>query len=294
MSNRFVVVGSCVVIGVQLVAPLVLGVPQMLKKDAPLRRRRGRAGAKAAAADDAAVDRLAPLACPNCHAPVPLAGRSFPCPSCGAEVVPPADYAVALVKHAEAERVLARAERVWRWSRFSSAFITVWLARLAMVAWSLAVIAAAVFVDDVGWPSPVAFLAGILALVQLLVGLALVSVFADMKKTLPPLPKRRALAIDAGAGACRGCGAPVAFAAGRLAVTCGYCSAVTYRAALARAGRETAERGDAEARTSLLDAVGALDKRRNEVTLFLGFLAIAEIFYAVVLALGSAYDLVLG
>jgi hypothetical protein len=87
------------------------------------------------------------------------------------------------------------------------------------------------------------------------------------------------------------------FAADRLAAVCNYCEADNYRAALAYQQRDEAEGAKAKAQRSLLDAVRDVRSRRRESLLFLAFLAITEIFFAVVFALfaiGNWVEVTLG
>jgi predicted RNA-binding Zn-ribbon protein involved in translation (DUF1610 family) len=286
------------VVSAELVLPLVLGGPFLLSSRlqdrlTPARRRDAKTARATDRARHAETPVLAPLVCASCHAPVALEADVFPCPHCAAEVRPPPEYVAALTNRRIAQRELARAERVWRWSRWTSARPLVWLLRLVIVAWSLLVIGAALGLSET-WPQPVLMLAGILALLFVLVGLAFASVLADEHEKLPPLPKRSAFHGAAEGGACTTCGAPVQFAENRLTTLCPYCRGETYRVALAQRERRDATVDRRAANDSLRDAVSALDERRSDLFALVSFLAFAEIFYAVIFGFGWAWDSIMG
>ena len=304
MSEAAQWIVACIVVGVQLAVPLILGVPILLRgapddvpAQTPQSKRRGfLARRKSRGAPTVRDDgpRLAALVCAQCKAPVPLVSSQFPCPFCAAPVAPPPEYVAALRDRERAAKELLRAERLWRWSRVTSSPWLLWPVRLIDVAWSLLVGLCCAAVSGVFWffPWPVLAAAGIVAFFQVFIGLFYIQVFADMRKTLPPPPKRTDLVCGAETAACRGCTAPMQFAANQLAAVCNYCGADNYRAALARAQREGAAADKDAASRSLLDAARDVRSRRNETVLFIGFLCIAELFYAVVFTLGAAWDAV--
>ena len=292
MNEIVRVVATAGVLGVQLVLPLAIGAyeifgttpvpttPARSQKLADrLKRKRAAAEVKAPA--------LEPLRCPKCTAPVPLLARSFACPHCSAPIEPPADYVKALDLRVARDAMLGRAERVWRRSRFTSARPTTALMRVAVLAWAAAVIAACVSAIQLEWTGAgfFVFLAVLLTFVQVLVFFALVSVFADGRTELPPVPRGEELRCDAAEGVCAGCAGPFMFAKDRFGATCAYCGAENFRAALAQQTKSIVERGEDAARGSLMEQIRAWDMRRTETLGVFGILAIAEVFYAVVVGI---------
>jgi hypothetical protein len=144
------------------------------------------------------------------------------------------------------------------------------------------------------WPGLVKFLAIILAIVEVLIGLGLASAYGAAKKTLPAVPSVQFRAAPSGAATCTGCGAPIAFVSGTLATLCNYCGADNYREALAESARTEAQSQRTEAKKSLLEAMRELDSRRNDVLAMVGFMAMAEAFYGVVLGFYGVYHWVFG
>lgn len=282
----------------ELVLPLVLGGPflfseRLQERLTPARRRATKAARSNNGESASRTPALVPLVCPSCRASVALEADAFPCPHCGAEVRPPPEYVAALADRQGALRELARAERIWRWSRWTSSRPLLILLRIAIVVWLLAVCFSALVLSET-WPGPVLGLAGILAVLFLIVGLSFVSALADERAKLPLLPKSEAFHCAAETGDCNTCGAPIQFPENRLATLCPYCRSESYRAALAEVERREATAKRAAASESLLDAVNALDARRSDVLVFIVFLAFAEVFYAVIFGLGWAWDSIMG
>jgi len=298
MNDETILSIADAVVLAELVLPLVLGGPFLLSERLQARltpaRRRATKAARSTEIDDASrTPRLVPLVCPSCRAPVALQADAFPCSHCGAEVRPPPEYVAALTDREGALHELARAERIWRWSRWTSSRPLLILLRIAIVAWLVAVCFSALVLGET-WPGPILALAGILAVLFLIVGLSFVSALADERAKLPPLPKSKAFHCAAETGDCNTCGAPIQFSENRLATLCPYCRGESYRAALAHIERRDATAERAAASQSLVDAVDALDARRSDVLLFVVFLAFAEVFYAVIFGLAWAWDSVMG
>ena len=287
---------ASIIVAAHLVVPILAGAPVAFSS----RRREqlttaGRQAARSRLAEAAATaPRLVPLTCLQCSAPVAFEGAVFSCPHCGADVRPPPEYVQTLTARAETQAELARAERSWRWSRITSARPFTALLYLCIVVWMLLVLGAAAGSSDSDWPHMVLFLAVILALVQTLVGFAGVSVLAAARTTLPALPTAQAFQCPSEHGVCRSCGGPIVIGEGRLAGMCGYCGADNYRASLVAAARRDAENTQSQAHTSLLEAVHELESRRADILAYVAFMAIAEVFYAVVLGLAALWDTVMG
>ncbi|MCA1850748.1 MAG: hypothetical protein LC672_06795 [Acidobacteria bacterium] len=64
---------------------------------------------------------------------------------------------------------------------------------------------------------------------------------------------------------CFSCGATVAYEAGQLVTSCGYCGGEIYRVALARRAREVATEEKEQASLSLYNAMVEVAKRREEL-----------------------------
>jgi hypothetical protein len=286
------------VVAAQLALPVAVGAPILRskklademsadKRQARKARRRDRERGGGPSTLDA--KKLAPLKCAACGAPVPLQGQVFPCPHCGAEVKPPAEYVAALNDREATAAELVKAERMWRWSRWTSSPLLLWPLRFAMIAWlGLVLFGAAVLGED--WPKMVLFLAIILAIV--FVGLAWISGMAGERKQLPPLPKNEVFDGPAADGVCTSCGAPVRFPEKRIAMLCLYCTAEAYRASVAKAEERKAKTDHAAAGQSLLDAMIARRDRRDDLLLFFAFMGIAEIFYGVVFTFVALADFI--
>lgn len=290
MTDATVFLLGKLIVGAQLVVPVALGLPALRSMSAVREhRRRGTPRAGQAADATSGTSALAPLTCPACHAPVPLLAAEFACPYCAARVAPPDDYVRTLAGRAQAQRELARAERRWRWSRWSSARVTTVTLRVLLIAWSLLVLAACAVMSD-SWPGLVLLLAVILMIVLGLVGMALISVLAAARRELPPLPARDFAHCPAEDAACHGCAAPVRFAEDAWSVLCGYCGSDEYRAGAVAAARADAGAHLSAARSSLLEAVRALDMRRSEVLAVLSLMVIAEAFFIAVFLLFALAD----
>jgi uncharacterized Zn finger protein (UPF0148 family) len=279
----------------QLVAPLVLGIPALVrmgKKD-DKRAAAEKGDAKDAAPNAAHAPAVAPLHCPSCGAPVPLEAAAFACPFCHAAINPPEDYQRLLALRARSKQELARAERLWRFSRVLTSRPVVWLFRVGVIVWALLVLFASAALSQ-DWPGMVILFAIVMVTLEVIVGLAFAGAVNDMRKMLPRLPAHAAMHIGAGNGTCPECGAPVRFDDGRLATTCGYCGADAYRAALAEAARADAQDEERRSRKSLREAVTDVRARREDFVVFFGFLAFAELFYAAVFLLMAGWDFIFG
>lgn len=275
-----------VVLGAQLVAPLAIGIPALRSKTVNWRTAK-KSDEKAATPE--VTPRIEPLHCQACGGAVPLLDTAFDCPFCKAAIRPPEEYLRIFELRRKATDELHRAERLWRASRITTSWPVVWLFRLLVLGWAGAVIVSAVILSDV-WPKPVAWLAGLLACVQILVGLAMASGFRESRKELPPLPDAKFFHAPAENGTCPDCGAPVRFADDRMAATCAYCGADAYRAGVAEAARADAAIHADRTRKSLREAVHDVRARRSEIIGYFGFLAVAELFYGVLMVLFAIYD----
>ncbi|MEO7110609.1 MAG: zinc ribbon domain-containing protein [Polyangiaceae bacterium] len=277
---------------VQYVVPLLLGgpllVPSIFDKLSAKSVAEESAEEKSVAAKASA---LAPLMCPGCGAPVPLESASFPCPHCHAQITPPDAYVHTLELRKHAVIRLKRAERKWRWSRWTSSPLVTIPMRLFFVSWFVVIVWAAFVVD---WPGLVLLLAAILAGFELAGGWFYASYYASARKTLPALPAVKFLKAPTAAGACAGCGAPIQFPADTFATICMYCGADNYREALAQAAQADAGSQVRAAKKSLRDAVKDLDDRRGELIAFVGLMVVAELFYGAFFIVGSIYDAVFG
>lgn len=280
------------IVVIQFVVPLVLGgpllVPSIFDKVTAKTKTQSDADDHDALGKERA---LAPLMCPSCGAAVALESASFPCPHCRAPITPPDEYVRMFELRNRAALQLKRAERKWRWSRFTSSPLVTIPLRLSFIAWLVAVLAACFALD---WPFAALALAAILAGLQALVGWFFASVFADAAKTLPPLPSAKFLRAPSASGACMGCGAPVQFAADSFASICMYCGADNYREALATDARRDAGEKAAAASKSLMDAIADLDGRRSELVSFIGMMVVAELFYGAFLIVAVIYNAVFG
>jgi Zn finger protein HypA/HybF involved in hydrogenase expression len=270
---------------VQLVAPLALGIPIWLwAKISSMRRERSqqRQGGRARV-----PERLAPLVCPKCSAPVPLQREEFPCPSCGATVTPPAEYVRMLELRARASAELARAERRWRWSRWTSSPLVGLVLGLASVAWFTAVVYAMI---ETGWGLGIDIVT--LMTAGFLCAAGVVSAFnlVAARKALPALPAGQFMHPPAASATCKHCNAPIAFARDELAAICPYCGGDNYREALARLLQADASTQEQAASASLLDAVRELDDRRDMLFSIIGCAAIVELLYAALAIYGACSD----
>jgi len=275
-----------IVLAAHFVLPILLGLPAVIyiyrfdDKKTP--------GAEtSAAAGETKGKALAPLHCPACGGPVPLESDSFPCVHCGATVRPPDDYVTMLALRQSAVDELRRAERRWRWSRWSSSRPFTIALRVSFLAWFVLICFVEMVVD---YPRPVLFLGLIVALLESVLGWATASVYADEGATLPPLPDRHFLDVPAEVSTCAGCGGPIRFREGALAAICPYCGADDYREHLASAARADASGKEAAAQKSLLAAVRQLDSRRKDIVGYFAFIGFAEVFYAVVFGLAAVGD----
>ena len=276
-----------IVLGAHFVMPLVLGIPAIVYIERFDDTRKKADAATKADAVDAKGKPLEPLHCPSCGGPVPLEGDSFPCAHCGATVRPPDDYVAMLSLRHAAIAELRRAERRWRWSRWSSSRpFTIGL-RASFLAWFVLVCFLELVVD---WPHGVLLLGLIVALLECGVGWALGSVYADARATLPALPDGTFVKLPAEVATCASCGGPIRFGEGELAVICAYCGGDDYRERLAKTARTDAGGKEAAAQKSLLAAVRELDSRRKEVITYFAFIGFAELFYAVVFSLVALGD----
>ena len=276
-----------IVLAAHFVMPLVFGIPAIVYIQLSDDERKPSHGGTKADTVDAKGKPLEPLHCPSCGAPVPLEGDSFPCAHCGATVRPPDDYVAMLALRRAAIAELRRAERRWRWSRWSSSRpFTIGL-RVSFLAWFVLICFVELVVD---WPHAVLFLGFIVALLEAVVGWALGSVYADERATLPALPDGRFVKLPAEVATCASCGGPIRFAEGELAIICPYCGGDDYREHLAKAARADAGGKKAAAQKSLLAAVRDLDSRRKEVIAYFAFIGFAEVFYAVVFSLVALGD----
>lgn len=270
---------------VQLVAPAVLGVPIWLWGNAWATRRERARQEQAGTAGRA--ERLAPLTCPSCSAPVPLQRERFPCPSCGATVTPPAEYVRTLDLRARAIAELARAERRWRWSRWTSSPVAGALLVLASVAWFVAVIYA---MYEVAWPFAldivILMTAGFLSVSGVVSAFGLVAA----RDRLPPVLAARFMHPPAASETCRHCSAPIAFPAETFAVICPYCGGDNYREALARTAQTDATTQEQAASDSLLDAVRELDDRRDWLYSIIACSLAVEVLYGLLAAYGACSD----
>ncbi|MFT3692105.1 MAG: hypothetical protein QM831_03120 [Kofleriaceae bacterium] len=270
-----------VIMAINWAVPLVVGVPVMIwgsygddKK--PLRR------TKRKTADAAPEGKtLAPLRCPQCSSPVPLQPTESHCPSCNALVKPPEDYVQLFQLRRAAMFELRRAERRWRWSRWSSSIISTTLIRLVFTAWFVAVCYAAITVDW-GGMSLIGFIFGLFELVGGWYG---AWAYGIARKTLPRLPKTHELNVPAAPATCLGCGGPIQFGASELSLICPYCGADNYRESLARAVHGHARENERAAGKSLLDATRELEARQQGLQGFAVFMAIAVMFYGAMLVL---------
>ena len=149
-TDELLTTGSNAVLIAQVVLPLVLGVPALRTIATSPARKRDEAAA-AATPSAAAAPSVAPLRCPSCDAPVPLAASDFACPFCHAAIHPPEAYQRLLTLRVQSRQELLRAERVWRFARISTSAAIVWLLRIGLIVWSLAVLFA-IGVQSEAWP----------------------------------------------------------------------------------------------------------------------------------------------
>jgi uncharacterized Zn finger protein (UPF0148 family) len=273
-----------VVLIVQLLAPIVLGLPIWIWGNVSTKRRER---ARSQQASSAGGQRLVPLQCPACGAPVPLQREACPCPSCGATVTPPSEYVRMLELRTLATAELARAERQWRWSRWTSSPILGLLLVLASLAWFALVVYAIIEVDWSRWVDIVLLMtAGFLSAAGIFGAFGL----ADAGKKLPPLPASEFMHPPAASASCKHCSAPIAFATDELATICPYCGGDNYREAVARAAQLDASTQEQAASGSLLDAVRELDERRDMLFSIIGVSLIVELLYGFFALFGTCAD----
>lgn len=177
--------------------------------------------------------RFTPLVCPSCGANVPLAAGELTCPSCGKAVPEPPGMSLALSLRSDAERELELAARRLRLARAYSSSAAGQL--LSILAWADAFfsVAAVGYCFGVGFlPKLVVPFVAAGGITVCFAGLELNRYLGKVRRLLPGLPALRELPAEP--VACSHCGAPIAFAAGALAVVCPYCGGEQVRAAMAR------------------------------------------------------------
>lgn len=259
---------------IQLVVPLVLGIPALIFSERVSSWRGG--GSSQAGGSAYGATRLKPLVCPHCSAPVPLQREPAPCPSCGETVTPPPEYVHMLDARAEAMSELARAERWWRWSRWTSSPLVGLVLALGSVAW-LVVVVWAVIVS--GWSIYADLVILMTAVAMSIGGVVVAYLLVSAGQSMPPLPPHQFMHPPAAAAICKHCNAPIRFAEDELATLCPYCEGENYRETLARAAETDAIYREQAAATSIRDAVSALDERRDWVFGIVGIAAIVELLY---------------
>ena len=267
----------------QLAAPIVLGLPIWLWGNISSKRRERARNEEASGGGQ----RLVPLQCPTCSAPVPLQREPFPCPSCGATVTPPSEYVRMLELRARATAELARAERRWRWSRWTSSPILGLFLIVASLAWFALVVYAMI---EVGWGLAVDIVTLMTAGFLSAAGIASAFGLSAAGDKLPPLPAHEFMHPPAAPATCKHCSAPIAFATDELATICPYCGGDNYREGLARTAQLDASTREQAAADSLLDAVRELDDRRDMLFSIIACSMAVELLYGALALYGTCSD----
>lgn len=274
-------IGARLVLYAQLASPIMLAAWYFLTgraspsvPEAAERRRKSSEHAR----------ELVPIKCGECRAPVPLLAREFPCPYCGAEVRPPAEYVNVIELRRESEADLLQAEGAWRRASRISEPRTLLVLRVGMVAWvALVVACAALMLGD--WPAAWVLLPMFLGAAQLSAGFSWTKSLAEIRALFPSLPAEGSEPVRTETAICRECGAPIAFASDHLLCGCIYCGADNYRADRTRQTEVEAAVKRRQARTSLLDALRRADERRTATSRAIASIAVMEVFVGAVLGL---------
>ena len=268
--------------GVQILGPLVLGVPQFWHPDtfAPAKQKADRKERLAADRAESTRGRLTPITCTACGAPVPLLAQIFPCPFCRTEVRPPQEYVEVFAVRRRVEDELRQAEELWRRSGWiTSRWVTRPL-RWLLVPWMLLVLFSVAWLGARGAPMafvPTAMIAVILSIVQLFVGFPLASSLDELRDSMPRVPGAEFLRAPAESASCQHCGAPVSFAEDTLSAVCGYCGGDNFRRALAEQSRRQAEGQESAARGSLLDVMEGYRERVAGLRFSAAFISAPEL-----------------
>ena len=259
---------------IQLVVPLVVGIPALILSE----RFSGRGSSAGSSMGGSAygASRLKPLQCPHCSAPVPLQRQPAPCASCGETVTPPPEYVHMLDSRAQAIAELARAERWWRWSRWTSSPIVGLLLALGSIAWAVAVVWAMIVS---GWNGYLDLVIGMSVAALSTGGVVAAYLLIDSSDSLPPLPPHQFMHPPAASAICKHCNAPIHFGEDELATLCPYCEGENYRETAARAAETDAIYREQAAATSIVEAMRALDDRRDWVFGAFGIAAMVEVLY---------------
>ena len=272
---------------IQLVVPLVLGIPALIVSEwLPYRRSKSDSSVGGSAYG---ATQLKPLQCPHCSAPVPLQRQPAPCPSCGETVTPPPEYVHMLDSRAQAIAELARAERWWRWSRWTSSPIVGIVLALASVAWLVVVVWAMIVT---GWSMWANLVLGMTVAALSIGGVVTAYLLIDSSDSLPPLPPRAFRHPPAASATCKHCNAPIRFQDDELATLCPYCQGENYRELAGRVAETDAVYREQAAATSLVEAKRALDERRDWVLGTFGIAALVELLYGSFAVFGWVSDLV--
>ncbi len=220
------------------------------------------------------LPRLAPLKCDNCGGGIPLKLENMHCPYCGTPARTPDDYKETLTARAEAAAALQRAVAQWRRASFFTATPVRWFFWAIGFAW-LAVTGVGAF-NEFGrslfsghgfW-----FISALLGAVGLpFFSLSYASYLEDVRKRLPVIPEIGKNVGTAEVADCFSCGATIAYEAGQLVTSCGYCGGEIYRVALARRTREAATEEKERASLSLYTAMVEVAQRREELLVNLLF-----------------------
>ena len=240
------------------------------------------------AGDD--LPKLQPLKCNACGGSASLKPGMATCSHCHEPVPVPEDYTETLRLRERTIKLLARAVKVWK---------RVQLVSVAPVRWALWIAAIGfviymwkglfpqfvrdAFYDMMTFRGTMVWALGVLAMAAISIALAGYAIYlGEVRKTLPALPETGKNVGTEETLACQNCGGMVEMKAGDIVGICGYCGSETYRVALARQARSTAEEEKHSATVSLYEAMRSVYEMRENAALaiplaivFVGFVLVA-------------------
>ncbi len=212
---------------------------------------------------------LAPLKCDTCGAGVPLKAENMKCPRCDTSIPVPEDYAKTIKLREKAAEQLQKAVRAWRRANIFLAFPIRWF--LFLIAPPLLVVVIIGCFTNIGnslfaIKTSSSFLAmfALLGGVSFAIALWAYSFYLTAQYyDLPIIPDIGEKVGEAEIANCHLCGGGIAYAAGDLVASCGYCGGETYRVKVTNRALLSAAEEEEKVTVSLYDAMAALVERRQ-------------------------------